>query len=222
MVRTRRTSPLSLVGLVAAIAVVTAAGGSAAPSAEPQAAAPVAWQAPPQPCCLQVVTSEAAGFASARPVSALFSSAAPAQLAAASSSAASRWRVIDRALPVGVAPERGLQIDTIFLARSVSARFPQIHDIGGMRPDALRWHPDGLALDVMIPNPSSAAGIALGNQIVSYALENAARFHLQDAIWRGEYYTPTGPQYSGMAHFDHVHLTTHGGGYPAGGEVYYR
>ena len=51
---------------------------------------------------------------------------------------------------------------------------------------------------------------------------NAARFHLQDAIWRGEYYTPTGPQYSGMAHFDHVHLTTYGGGYPAGGEIYYR
>lgn len=222
MVRTRRTPPLSLIGLVGAIAVVTAAGGSAAPSAVPQAAPPIAQQAPPQPCCLQVVTADAVGGASAHPVSALFSSTAPAQLAAASSSAASRWRIIDRALPAGVAPERGLQIDTIFLARSVSARFPQIHEIGGMRPDALRWHPDGLALDVMIPNPSSAAGIALGNQIVSYALENAARFHLQDAIWRGEYYTPSGPQYSGMAHFDHVHLTTYGGGYPAGGEIYYR
>ena len=222
MVRARRRSPVPLAGLVAVLAVLAAAGGSAAPTAV--SAAPVAdrpAEKAPQPCCVQVVPAQGAGFA-ARPVSALFASAVPAQLAGASSSAASRWRVIDRALPPGVAPERGLQIDTIFLARSVSARFPQIHEIGGMRPDALRWHPDGLALDVMIPDPSSAAGIALGNQIVSYALENAARFHLQDAIWRGEYYTPSGPQYSGMAHFDHVHLTTYGGGYPAGGEIYYR
>src|SRR5207344_1441977 len=86
--------------------------------------------------------------------------------------AASRLRVVERdiprALPVGVAPERGLQVRTILVARTISAVFPEIHEIGGVRPDALRWHPNGLALDVMIPNPSSGAGIALGNQIVAY------------------------------------------------------
>jgi hypothetical protein len=204
---------------VASLAVLAAAGGSASPLATPEAAKPVAPPTSP-PCCLQIVDASPAGYTTPHAASSLFSSVAPAQLAA--SSTASRWRVIDRALPVGVAPERGLQIDTIFLARSISVRFPQIHDIGGMRPDALRWHPDGLALDVMIPNPSSASGIQLGNEIVAWALENAARFHLQDAIWRGEYYTPSGPQYSGMAHFDHVHLTTYGGGYPSGSEIYYR
>jgi hypothetical protein len=94
--------------------------------------------------------------------------------------------------------------------------------MGGDRPDALPWHPRGLAIDVMIPNPSSAAGIALGNEIVAFALKNAQRFALQDAIWRGTYYTPNGPSRSGYGHYDHVHITTHGGGYPASGEVYIR
>ena len=139
---------------------------------------------------------------------------------------ASRYRVYnreaERVLPVGLAPERGLQVKTILASRAISALFPEIHNIGGVRPDALRWHPDGLALDVMIPNPTSAEGIALGNRIVAFALENADRFDLQDCIWRGVYYTPEGAKAGGYGHFDHVHITTHGGGYPEGGEVYIR
>ena len=139
---------------------------------------------------------------------------------------ASRYRVYnreaERVLPVGLAPERGLQVKTILASRAISALFPEIHNIGGVRPDALRWHPDGLALDVMIPNPTSAEGIALGNRIVAFALENADRFDLQDCIWRGVYYTPGGAKAGGYGHFDHVHITTHGGGYPEGGEVYIR
>ena len=141
---------------------------------------------------------------------------------------ASRWRAVGKdalvhqALPAGIAPERGLQVKTILVARNISVVFPEIGEIGGVRADALRWHPDGLALDVMIPNPSSAEGIALGNQVAAYALQNAERFGLQDVIWRGVYYTPAGPQSSGYGHFDHVHITTTGGGYPTGGEVYYR
>jgi hypothetical protein len=143
-----------------------------------------------------------------------------------SASRASRWRVVDRdsprLLPVGVAPERGLQVKTILAARSISAAFPEIHTIGGVRPDALKWHPNGLALDVMIPSPGTAAGIALGNEVVAFALANAKRFALQDAIWRGTYYTPNGAQGGGYGHYDHVHITTTGGGYPAGGEIYVR
>jgi hypothetical protein len=139
---------------------------------------------------------------------------------------ASRYRVYnreaERALPVGLAPERGLQVKTILASRAISALFPEIHNIGGVRPDALRWHPDGLALDVMIPNPTSAEGIALGNRIVAFALKNADRFDLQDCIWRGVYYTPGGAKAGGYGHFDHVHITTHGGGYPGGGELYLR
>ncbi|KAA8969618.1 hypothetical protein [Mycobacterium sp.] len=140
--------------------------------------------------------------------------------------AASRWRLVHpdspQVLPAGVAPERGLQVKTILAARSISAAFPEIHQIGGVRPDALKWHPNGLALDVMIPDPGTAAGIALGDHVVAFALENAQRFGVQDVIWRGTYYTPNGPQGRGYGHYDHVHITTTGGGYPTGREVYIR
>ncbi|MEV0669156.1 glycoside hydrolase [Mycobacterium sp. NPDC050441] len=115
---------------------------------------------------------------------------------------------IPEGLPVGVASEVGLQPNTILAARAVSAQFPQIADIDGVRPDSKPWHPSGLAIDIMIPNPESAEGIALGNEILSFAMSNAARFGLQDVIWRGTYYTPSGPQASGYGHFDHVHITT--------------
>ncbi|QUR66068.1 hypothetical protein [Mycobacterium spongiae] len=136
--------------------------------------------------------------------------------------AASRLHTRSRFLPAGVAPERGLQIRTILAARSISDEFPQIHQIGGVRPDPLPWHPNGLALDVMIPNPGSAEGIALGDAIVAFVLKNAARFGMQDAIWRGVYYTPQGAHRTGAGHYDHVHVTTTGGGYPTGREVYVR
>ena len=115
---------------------------------------------------------------------------------------------IPEALPVGVASEAGLQPNTILAARAVSARFPQISDIDGVRPDSKPWHPSGLAIDIMIPNPDSPEGIALGDQILAFAMSNAGRFGLQDVIWRGTYYTPAGPQASGYGHYDHVHITT--------------
>jgi len=135
---------------------------------------------------------------------------------------ASRYHTRPRFLPAGVAPERGLQVRTILTARSISDAFPEIHQIGGVRPDPLPWHPLGLALDVMIPDPTSARGIALGNKIVAYVLANATRFGIQDAIWRGVYYTPNVSQASRLGHYDHVHVTTTGGGYPKGGETYLR
>lgn len=112
------------------------------------------------------------------------------------------------ALPVGVANEAGLQPNTVLAARTISAQFPQIATIDGVRPDSKPWHPRGLAIDIMIPNPESPEGIALGDQIRAFALANAGRFGLQDVIWRGVYSTPAGPQATGYGHFDHVHVTT--------------
>ena len=117
-------------------------------------------------------------------------------------------------LPPGDCPEGGLQVKTILAARSISADFPEITNMIGVRPDAKRWHPNGLAVDIMIPNAGSAEGIALGDKILAYALANAEKFGLQDVIWRGVYYTPAGPRGSGYGHFDHLHITTTGGGYP--------
>jgi hypothetical protein len=215
----RRNPSVVLATVVGPAALFFAAGAEVDPfGTEPDpkpvahSPAPVADTGPP--CCIEIVAAPPTAPA---PVGQPGPAPAHAELVSAS-----RYRVVDRALPAGVAPEKGLQVRTILTARSISEEFPEIHEIGGVRPDALRWHPNGLALDVIIPNPSSAAGIELGNQIVSYVLSNAARFGIQDAIWRGVYYTPGGAQRGGYGHYDHVHVTTTGGGYPTGGEIYYR
>lgn len=216
LTKERRKPPVGVAAVVVPAALFFAVAGSAHPLAAGRRASGVDDAAPSH---LQVVAPAPNALSWAPAV--VQATENPSQ-----TTSASRWRVINRdsprVLPAGVAPERGLQVKTILAARSISAAFPEIHSIGGVRPDALKWHPNGLALDVMIPNPSSAAGIALGNEVVAFALKNADRFGLQDAIWRGTYYTPNGPQGSGYGHYDHVHITTTGGGYPTGSEVYIR
>jgi hypothetical protein len=216
LARDRRKSSVVLTTAIASAAVFFAAGGDVH-SLAAREDAPVAGDV--APCCLELVAAAPIAFSSNMSGSAASMSATPGQFAAAS-----RWRVDTRSrlLPVGVAPEQGLQVRTILTARSISAAFPQIHEIAGWRPDALPWHPNGLALDVMIPNPDTAEGIALGNEVVAFVLNNATRFGIQDAIWRGVYYTPNGAQRTGAGHYDHVHITTTGGGYPTGGEIYLR
>ncbi len=209
----RRGSRVAAV-LIGALATVVAVGADAEPStAAPAAAGPMVNESgaqliallPGAPAVRTIVQNDA-------------------NPPAAEVLAAARLRVVPnpQVLPIGRAPERGLQVRTILASRIISAVFPEIQNIGGVRPDALRWHPNGLALDVMIPNASSSAGIALGDRIVAYVLRNADRIGIQDAIWRGTYYTPSGPSGSGYGHYDHVHVTTTGGGYPDGSEVYYR
>jgi hypothetical protein len=131
-------------------------------------------------------------------------------------------------LPVGVAPENGLQVKTIWAARAISVLFPQITTIGGYRQDALKWHPSGLAIDVMIPNHDSPDGIELGNQIAGFALANAKRWGINHVIWRQKLYPGVGKgswtqDYGNETanHYDHVHIATDGGGYPTGHETYY-
>ncbi len=207
--RTRRKSATVLAALAAPAVVFLAAGADAYPGAAPEVAAPVA--ADVAPGCFEVVA-------------AIPAPGVPGDGAGRSAefAAASRWHRQSRFLPVGVASERGLQVRTILVARAISATFPEIHEIGGVRPDPLPWHPNGLAIDVMIPNAGTAQGIALGNRIVAFVRRNARRFGMQDAIWRGVYYTPGGAQPSRLGHYDHVHVTTTGGGYPTGREMYLR
>ena len=130
-------------------------------------------------------------------------------------------------LPPGVGSEKGLQKDTILAERAVSAAFPEIRDIGGWRPDALKWHPNGQAIDVMIPDPSSPHGKALGDAVLRFALQHKDAFSLNHVIWRQTLYNPDGSSQlmenrgsPTQNHMDHVHIATNGGGYPRGGEVY--
>jgi hypothetical protein len=207
LARKRRKSPAVLAAVLAPAAVFFAVAGDVGPFATPAEAKPVISNAAPSD--LEIVAAE----------SNLPHSAAGLGIRD-SQPAASRYHVRSRFLPVGLASEQGLQVRSILASRSISATFPEIHEIGGVRPDPLPWHPLGLALDVMIPNPESPQGIALGNEIVAYVLKHASRFGIQDAIWRGVYYTPNGSQASRLGHYDHVHITTTGGGYPKGGEMY--
>ena len=131
-------------------------------------------------------------------------------------------------LSPGVAPEQGLQVHTIWAARAISMMFLEIKTIGGYRQDPLKWHPNGLAIDVMIPNFESPEGIELGNQIAGYALANAQRWGVLHVIWRQGLYPGIGApswtaDYGNLTanHFDHVHIATNGGGYPTGREKYY-
>ncbi len=207
LARKRRKSPVVLAALLAPAAVFFAVAGDVGPFAVQAEAKPVIGDVAPSR--LEIIAA-----AANLPHSAAGVGAPDAQ------PVASRYHVRSRFLPVGLASEQGLQVRTILASRAISATFPEIHEIGGVRPDPLPWHPLGLALDVMVPSPESPQGIALGNEIVAYVLKNANRFGVQDAIWRGVYYTPNGAQASRLGHYDHVHVTTTGGGYPRGSEMY--
>jgi hypothetical protein len=211
--------------VVGPAAVFFTVGGGTYPLRVDKAADPVADRV--AQCCIKAAAVVSPGVAQSSPIARSGMSVVSAQPVATS-----RWRVvytsllppagdapeIPHLLPVGAAPEGGLQVRTIFVGRSISATFPEIHQIGGYREDPLRWHPDGLALDVMIPRSETKEGIALGNEIVSFVLKNAVQFGIQDAIWRGVYYTPSHPPVGAADHYDHVHVTTTGGGYPNGGK----
>ncbi len=189
---------------------------AAAPPAPTSAPAGATQAAAPADVPRMGVPAEAPRMASPEEVQALTANApAPAQ----------NFLV---ALPTGVAPEQGLQVKTIWAARVIGVLFPEIKTIGGYRQDALRWHPEGLAIDVMIPNYHSPEGIELGNEIAGYALANAKRWGINHVIWRQRIYPGVGAgswtaNYGNetLNHYDHVHIATDGGGYPTGHETYY-
>ena len=154
--------------------------------------------------------------------------APPAEAALLAATAPVGAQDFQLALPAGVAPEAELQVKTIWVARAISVMFPQITTIYGYRRDPLKWHPNGLAIDVMIPNHGSDEGIELGNQIAGLALANAERWGVLHVIWRHGFYPGIGaPSWTAdygnetANHYDHVHIATDGGGYPTGHETYY-
>jgi len=179
------------------------------------------------PCCSEIVTAAVASRRSESAGDRYVVSSPPGESLVFSAGAADRS--VRRVLPVGVAVETGLQVHTILAARAVSMVFPEIEHIGGVRADYLKWHPNGLAIDVMIPNYDTDAGRALGNQIVAFALANADRFGLDHVIWRRTIWSRHGaPHMMGnygsddANHYTHVHIATDGGGYPTGRETYLR
>jgi hypothetical protein len=178
------------------------------------------------PCCVETPAVAPTGQGSAPASAPDVATPSEAELLAASAPVAAPG--FQFALPAGVAPEERLQVHTIRVARAISVMFPEITTIGGYRQDPLKWHPNGLAIDVMIPNYHSDEGIELGNQIAGLALANAKRWGVIHVIWRQGFYPGIGaPSWTAdygnetANHYDHVHISTDGGGYPTGHETYF-
>ena len=117
-------------------------------------------------------------------------------------------------LPTRLGNEGGLQVNTINVKRAIEAVFPQIQTIGGYRKDALKWHPNGLAIDVMIPGGTTRgganpAGKALGDRIWAWLQTSGSAMgvNLDASLWQTD---------TGGDHYDHLHIATSGGGYPNG------
>ena len=100
--------------------------------------------------------------------------ASPAEAESLAASAPASAQQFQVALPAGVGSEDRLQVKTIWAARVISVLFPQIKTIYGYRQDALKWHPNGLAIDVMIPKPDTPEGIELKSEEHTSELQSPA------------------------------------------------
>jgi hypothetical protein len=120
----------------------------------------------------------------------------------------------------GLANETRIQKYTRRISRAVTAAFPEITEIGGYRQDSMKWHPSGLALDVMIPQWDTPSGKALGDRVVAFVQAHAQQLGVDHAIWRQAQHNPDGAAIPmsdrGGAvanHFNHVHIASIGGGF---------
>ena len=77
------------------------------------------------------------------------------------------------------------------LTQYITANYPGVRSIGGVRPDRLPDHPSGRAIDIMLDD------LALGDAILADVRAQAGRFGVKYTLWR----VP--------AHFDHIHVTVY-------------
>ena len=104
----------------------------------------------------------------------------------------------------------GLQPATARGEAAIRARFPWATNIGGVRPDSLKWHPNGLALDVMTDpglsnNASTPQGLAKGDQLYAWLQQNKQALGIDYILWRKPdhwnhvhvNFAPSGPQGAG-------------------------
>lgn len=132
--------------------------------------------------------------------------------------------------PASMGSEANLQVGTKRLMRALAMKFgDRLDSLGGWRANggAATDHPEGRAVDAMIPNYSSGEGVALGNEVLDYVMANADFFHLEYAIWRQTIHFP-GQEPSLMEdrgsdnenHMNHVHITVDASGLDDAGTVW--
>ena len=125
--------------------------------------------------------------------------------------------------------EEHMQKDAIRVARAAAVKFPKIQSRGGWRPgDSHQDHPEGRAVDLMIPRWDTDEGKKFGDEVLDYFRSNAKQFNIEYFIWRQQFipaegddgYTMNDRGSPTQNHYDHVHITVKGGGYPKEGEKY--
>lgn len=134
---------------------------------------------------------------------------------------AQRCDATDSVSPICIAPrwtERNLTLDATLIGRYVSARWPQVRDVGGWRPgDPYPDHPSGRAVDIMMPNGGGGSDVELGNQVAAYFQKHADEYGIYYMIWRQRMWKSSSPvgAWTGMSdrgsptanHMDHVHIS---------------
>lgn len=121
--------------------------------------------------------------------------------------------------PSGSPAERGLRPAALHGLRAGAAKWPEIKTWGGKggRPNKSD-HPNGRAVDGMIPGWNTPEGNAYGWQVARWFQGNAAALQVtyiiwDDQIWRAggswkAYTHPNGPTKSAtLRHLDHVHVS---------------
>lgn len=112
--------------------------------------------------------------------------------------------------------EANLQVNSVRAGRGGAANFPQVTSIGGWRANggAATDHPEGRAIDLMIPEWQGSQGKQLGDEIVGHFLANADFYEVDYVIWRQHitFADGTGYQMEDRGtptenHYDHVHVT---------------
>ncbi|WP_394277847.1 peptidoglycan DD-metalloendopeptidase family protein [Luteococcus sp.] len=112
--------------------------------------------------------------------------------------------------------ETNLQINAVKAGRGGAANFPVVEVIGGWRSNggAAADHPEGRAVDFMIPQWETSEGKELGDEIVGHFLSNAEFYDVEYLIWRQYISFPDGTGYQmedrgspSENHFDHVHVS---------------
>ena len=87
---------------------------------------------------------------------------------------------------------QGLKPNAVALAEYVSATYPAVRVIGGVRYDPLPDHPSGHAIDIM-----TDTNTALGNEIYADIISQRDRFGIRYTLWQV------------ANHYDHIHITVY-------------
>ena len=125
--------------------------------------------------------------------------------------------------PTGRSVEAGLQPDAVLVVRCAVARF-HIASIGGRATTGHiegSDHYTGRAVDLMIDDWATPAGVTFGDRVASYFIANARRFGVTYIIWRARIWTterpywrtyshPSGGTSPTLLHLDHLHVSVSG------------